>query len=48
MRTGKRGLVALGVSVVCAVTVLAVPGTAFADPGPSPTRAAKARVTSAT
>ncbi|CAM5538314.1 C40 family peptidase [Streptomyces fumanus] len=40
MRTGKRGLVALGVSVVCAVTVLAVPGTAFADPGPSPTRAA--------
>ncbi|MFF5101702.1 NlpC/P60 family protein [Streptomyces sp. NPDC000134] len=40
MRTGTRGLAALGVSVVCAITVLAVPGTAFADPGPSPARTA--------
>ncbi len=36
MRTGKRGLTTAAVAVVCAVTVLAAPGTAFADPGPSP------------
>ncbi|MFK4798466.1 NlpC/P60 family protein [Streptomyces sp. MPA0124] len=35
MRTGKRGLTTAAVAVVCAVTVLAAPGTAFADPGPS-------------
>ncbi|MEV4041910.1 NlpC/P60 family protein [Streptomyces sp. NPDC049744] len=35
MRTGKRGLTTAAVTVVCAVTVLAAPGTAFADPGPS-------------
>ncbi|MFJ3232230.1 NlpC/P60 family protein [Streptomyces sp. NPDC086787] len=39
MGTGKRGLIAVAVTVVCAVTVLAAPGTAFADPSPkaSPT-----------
>ncbi|MEU2285934.1 NlpC/P60 family protein [Streptomyces sp. NPDC013178] len=36
MGTGKRGLIAAAVTVVCAVTVLAVPGTAFASPAPSP------------
>lgn len=35
MRTGKRGLTTVAVTVVCAITVLAAPGTAFADPGPS-------------
>jgi cell wall-associated NlpC family hydrolase len=36
MGTGKRGLITAAVTVVCAVTVLAVPGTAFASPDPSP------------
>ncbi len=36
MGTGKRGLIATAVTVVCAVTVLAAPGTAFASPGPDP------------
>ncbi|MBQ1100060.1 C40 family peptidase [Streptomyces sp. b94] len=36
MRTGKHGLMTAAVTVVCAVTVLAAPGTAFADPGPTP------------
>ncbi|MFH8800327.1 NlpC/P60 family protein [Streptomyces sp. NPDC017936] len=36
MGTGKRGLLATAVTVVCAVTVLAAPGTAFASPGPTP------------
>ncbi|MFG3251584.1 C40 family peptidase [Streptomyces sp. NPDC048187] len=36
MRTGKHGWTTAAVTVVCAVTVLAAPGTAFADPGPSP------------
>ncbi|MGI5455924.1 NlpC/P60 family protein [Streptomyces sp. CA-249302] len=36
MGTGKRGLVATAVTVVCAITVLAAPGTAFASPEPSP------------
>ncbi|MFI1757315.1 NlpC/P60 family protein [Streptomyces sp. NPDC020571] len=35
MRTGTRGLTTAAVTVVCAITVLAAPGTAFADPGPS-------------
>ncbi|MFE0371491.1 NlpC/P60 family protein [Streptomyces tendae] len=35
MCTGKRGLTTAAVTVVCAITVLAAPGTAFADPGPS-------------
>ncbi|MFE5601597.1 NlpC/P60 family protein [Streptomyces coelicoflavus] len=35
MRTGKRGWTTAAVTVVCAITVLAAPGTAFADPGPS-------------
>ncbi|MFE0453498.1 NlpC/P60 family protein [Streptomyces sp. NPDC058914] len=35
MGTGKRGLITAAVTVVCAVTVLAVPGTAFASPDPS-------------
>ncbi|MGW2722136.1 NlpC/P60 family protein [Streptomyces sp. NPDC001492] len=36
MGTGKRGLVAMAVTVVCAVTVLAAPGTAFANAGRTP------------
>ncbi|MFI8239223.1 NlpC/P60 family protein [Streptomyces sp. NPDC085866] len=36
MGTGKRGLLTAAVTVVCAVTVLAVPGTAFAAPTPTP------------
>ncbi|MGW5616522.1 NlpC/P60 family protein [Streptomyces sp. NPDC003877] len=36
MGTGKRGLIATAVAVVCAVTVLAAPGTAFAGPRPDP------------
>jgi cell wall-associated NlpC family hydrolase len=40
MGTGKRGLIATAVAVVCAVTVLAAPGTAFASPSPSPTPSA--------
>ncbi|WP_329471406.1 NlpC/P60 family protein [Streptomyces sp. NBC_01723] len=40
MRTGKHGLMTAAVTVVCAVTVLAAPGTAFADPGPAPSRGA--------
>lgn len=38
MGTGKRSLLTAAVTVVCAVTVLAAaPGTAFADPAPTPT-----------
>ncbi|MGK5692496.1 NlpC/P60 family protein [Streptomyces sp. URMC 128] len=37
MGPGKRGLIATAVTVVCALTVLAAPGTAFASPGPAPT-----------
>lgn len=40
MGTGKRGLIATAVTVVCAITVLAAPGTAFAAPSPSPTPSA--------
>ncbi|MER5209935.1 NlpC/P60 family protein [Streptomyces sp. NPDC002838] len=40
MGTGKRGLIAAAVTVVCAVTVLAAPGTAFASPSPAPTPSA--------
>ncbi|MFD9436039.1 NlpC/P60 family protein [Streptomyces sp. NPDC060002] len=36
MGTGKRGLLAVAVTVVCAVTVLGAPGTAFASPSPTP------------
>ncbi|MGW3949691.1 C40 family peptidase [Streptomyces sp. NPDC004752] len=36
MGTGKRGLITAAAAVVCAVTVLAAPGTAFASPSPSP------------
>ncbi|MFI7403711.1 NlpC/P60 family protein [Streptomyces sp. NPDC049541] len=36
MGSGKRGLVAMAVTVVCAVTVLAAPGTAFANAGRTP------------
>ncbi|MEU0070622.1 NlpC/P60 family protein [Streptomyces sp. NPDC006332] len=37
MRAGKRGLITAAVTVVCAVTVLLAPGTAFAAPAPTPT-----------
>ncbi|MEU6142992.1 NlpC/P60 family protein [Streptomyces sp. NPDC047081] len=40
MGTGKRGLVATAVTVVCAITVLAAPGTAFASPDPTPSASA--------
>ncbi|MBQ0830835.1 C40 family peptidase [Streptomyces tagetis] len=36
MRTGKHGLTAAAVTVVCAVTLLAAPGVAFAAPAPTP------------
>lgn len=36
MRAGKHVWTTAAVTVVCAITVLAAPGTAFADPGPSP------------
>ncbi|MFI2203659.1 C40 family peptidase [Streptomyces sp. NPDC020192] len=36
MGWGKRGILAAAVTVVCAVTVLAAPGTAFAAPIPTP------------
>ncbi|CAK7287601.1 NlpC/P60 family protein [Streptomyces misionensis] len=36
MGTGKRGLLAAALTVVCAVTVLAAPGAAFAAPAPPP------------
>ncbi|MCX4763114.1 NlpC/P60 family protein [Streptomyces sp. NBC_01275] len=36
MGSGKRSLIAAAVTVVCAVTVLGAPGTAFASPGPTP------------
>ncbi|MFE9444930.1 NlpC/P60 family protein [Streptomyces sp. NPDC006602] len=40
MGTGKRGLIASAVTVVSAVTVLAAPGTAFANPTPTPSASA--------
>ncbi|MDT9698772.1 C40 family peptidase [Streptomyces sp. P17] len=40
MGTGRRSLITAAVTVVCAVTVLAAPGTAFASPTPSPTPSA--------
>ncbi|MFJ6929913.1 C40 family peptidase [Streptomyces nigra] len=42
MGTGKRGLITVAVTVVCAVTVLAAPGTAFAAPTPPPSPSASA------
>ncbi|MEU5630859.1 NlpC/P60 family protein [Streptomyces rishiriensis] len=36
MGTGKRGLLATAVAVVCAITVLGAPGAAFASPDPTP------------
>ncbi|MEU3529727.1 NlpC/P60 family protein [Streptomyces sp. NPDC038707] len=36
MGSGKRGLLTAALTVVCAVTVLAAPGTAFAAPAPIP------------
>ncbi|MDQ0960900.1 cell wall-associated NlpC family hydrolase [Streptomyces sp. B4I13] len=42
MGTGKRGLLAAAVTVVCAVSVLGAPGAAFASPNPTPTPAPSA------
>ncbi|MEV0172955.1 C40 family peptidase [Streptomyces sp. NPDC050803] len=42
MGTGRRSLITAAVTVVCAVTVLATPGTAFASPSPKPTPSASA------
>ncbi|MFD3822423.1 NlpC/P60 family protein [Streptomyces sp. NPDC058625] len=36
MKAGRRTLTATAVTVVCAITVLAAPGTAFAAPAPPP------------
>jgi cell wall-associated NlpC family hydrolase len=40
MGPGKRSLIGAAVTVVCAVTVLGAPGTAFASPGPGPSASA--------
>ncbi|CCK29208.1 NLP/P60-family secreted protein [Streptomyces davaonensis JCM 4913] len=48
MGTGRRSLIAAAITVVCAVTVLAVPGTAFASPTPSPTPSATSSPTPVT
>ncbi|KOV95061.1 C40 family peptidase [Streptomyces sp. NRRL B-3648] len=40
MRSGKRGLLTAALTVLCAVTVLSAPGTAFASAAPAPTRKA--------
>lgn len=48
MGAGKRGLVTAAVTVVCAVTVLAAPGTAFASPSPSPSPTPSASATAGT
>ncbi|MEU2059518.1 NlpC/P60 family protein [Streptomyces sp. NPDC013455] len=37
MGSGKRGLLTAALTVICAVTVLSAPGTAFAAPAPTPT-----------
>ncbi|MET9087223.1 C40 family peptidase [Streptomyces sp. NPDC004237] len=42
VRPAGRGILATAVTVVCAVTVLAAPGTAFAAPSPSPSPSASA------
>ncbi|MFD4502081.1 NlpC/P60 family protein [Streptomyces sp. NPDC058457] len=42
VRPGGRGILATAVTVVCAVTVLAAPGTAFAAPSPTPSPSASA------
>ncbi len=42
---GKQGLITVAVAVVCAVTVLATPGTAYADPAPTPAPGASASAT---
>ncbi|MER7576343.1 C40 family peptidase [Streptomyces sp. NPDC126514] len=48
MGTGRRSLITAAISVVCAVTVLAAPGTAFASPTPTPAPAPSATSTPAT
>lgn len=40
MGPGKRGLITVAVTVVCAVTLLGAPGTAFAAPEPGPSASA--------
>ncbi|MEU2333374.1 NlpC/P60 family protein [Streptomyces sp. NPDC013172] len=40
VRPGGRGILATAVTVVCAVTVLTAPGTAFAAPDPAPSPSA--------
>ncbi|MEU6590844.1 NlpC/P60 family protein [Streptomyces sp. NPDC046881] len=40
MRSGKRGLLTAALTVLCAVTVLSAPGTAFASVAPAPTQKA--------
>ncbi|MFC7990703.1 NlpC/P60 family protein [Streptomyces pilosus] len=45
MGTGRRGLLTAAMTVVCAVTLLAAPGTAFAAPTPPPPPGTTASVT---
>ncbi|WP_409471180.1 C40 family peptidase [Streptomyces sp. HC307] len=48
MGTGKRSLIAAAVTVVCAVTVLAAPRTAFAAPAPTPSPSSASSTTVST
>ncbi|MFJ5308394.1 NlpC/P60 family protein [Streptomyces sp. NPDC088350] len=45
MGAGRRALITTAITVVCAVTVLAAPGTAFASPTPTPTASPSATAT---
>ncbi|GGW65493.1 glycoside hydrolase [Streptomyces lucensis JCM 4490] len=48
MPTAKRGLLTAALTVVCAVTALAAPGTAFAAPAPTPAPTASGSPAAAT
>ncbi|WP_406456771.1 NlpC/P60 family protein [Streptomyces sp. NBC_01622] len=45
MGAGRRALITTAVTVVCAVTVLAAPGIAFASPSPTPTPSSSSTAT---
>jgi septal ring factor EnvC (AmiA/AmiB activator) len=46
MGAGRRALITTAITVVCAVTVLAAPGTAFASPTPTPSSTPSATASS--
>ncbi|WP_405948943.1 NlpC/P60 family protein [Streptomyces prunicolor] len=46
MGAGRRALITTAITVVCAVTVLAAPGTAFASPTPTPSATPSASASS--